>query len=99
MTKTKTGPTERKQVAKEATVRKGSSTRDAIVKLALRMIAEKGVAGTSVLEITQTLGISNGTFYYHFVNMEQLLEDVGLRVVASLIEESKQARRPDPAAQ
>jgi AcrR family transcriptional regulator len=79
--------------------RKGSRTRKALIDEALRQINERGLADTSVLEITQNLNVGNGTFYYHFANMDSLLEEVGHSVVCSLVEQIMQADRADPAAQ
>jgi AcrR family transcriptional regulator len=78
---------------------RGKMTRDALVQTALRLIAQNGVAATSVLEITQYLGVSNGTFYYHFQNMEELLEVVGGLIVIRLGDHIEAEFRKDPAAQ
>lgn len=78
---------------------KRKRTRDALVGASLQLIAEKGIEATSVLEITERLGISNGTFYYHFQNKEQLLEEVGRTIVENLVERIEADHRADPAAQ
>jgi AcrR family transcriptional regulator len=78
--------------------RKGSRTRKALIDEALRQINERGLENTSVLEITQQLGVGNGTFYYHFANMDSLLEQVGHSVVSGLVEQIEHAPRSDPAA-
>jgi AcrR family transcriptional regulator len=77
---------------------KRERTRQAIIQTALRLISEKGVEGTSVLEVTNALGISNGAFYYHFRSKDQLLEDVGHSVVESLVSRIESVSREDPAA-
>jgi len=78
---------------------KSAQTRQTLIREALRVISEKGVASTSVLEIAQQLGISHGTFYYHFQNMDHLLEEVGHSVMHSLIAKIGSVQRDDPAAQ
>lgn len=76
---------------------KRERTRRAIVQTSLRLIAEKGVEATSVLEVTTALGISNGAFYYHFRSKDQLLEFVGRSVVESLIAQIESVCHADPA--
>lgn len=81
-----------------AASRSRNGTRDALISTALRLIAQKGVEATSVLEITGSLGVSNGTFYYYFANMDQLLEEVGHAVVEGLVERIEDNDRPDVAS-
>jgi AcrR family transcriptional regulator len=77
---------------------KRERTRQSIIDTALNLIAQQGVDATSVLEVTNALGISNGAFYYHFRSKEQLLESVGHTVVEKLIELIESVTDPDPAA-
>lgn len=78
---------------------KGTTTRQAIAKEALRLINEKReIEGASVLEITKNLQISNGIFYYHFKDLDQLLEEVGQSVVANLVTEIQSGVRADLAS-
>jgi AcrR family transcriptional regulator len=77
--------------------RKGIRTRKALIEEALRQINERGIDNTSVLEITQQLGIGNATFYYHFPNMDCLLEEVGHSVLTRLVEQIEQVDQTDPA--
>jgi AcrR family transcriptional regulator len=90
---------ERVRDREERASSRGTNTKDALIAATLEMIAQKGIAGVSVLEITQSLSISNGAFYYHFESMDKLLEQVGHTVVANLVERIEAVQRPDPAAQ
>ena len=72
-------------------------TRSALVDTSLRLIALKGIEATSVLDITEALSVSNGSFYYHFENKEQLLEVLGHAVLEDLIERIEKLERADPA--
>lgn len=78
--------------------KKKERTRDALIRTSIRLIAEKGIEATTVLEITETLKISNGVFYYYFSNKEQLLEEVGHAIVVSLVDRIYSVDRPDAAA-
>lgn len=76
---------------------KKERTRDALISTSIRLIAKKGIEATSVLDITEALGISNGTFYYYFPNKERLLEEVGHAIVARLVDRIESVDQPDPA--
>jgi len=78
---------------------KGNSTRQALVEEALRLISQNGIESVSVLSVTRNLGVSNGVFYYHFKNKDQLLEEVGQAIVLNLVADIHSAKRKDPAAQ
>jgi AcrR family transcriptional regulator len=77
--------------------RKGMRTRKSLIDEALRQISERGLENASVLEITQQLGVGNATFYYHFPNMDCLLEEVGHSVLTKLVEQIEQVDQVDPA--
>lgn len=47
--------------------------KDAILKIATVMFANKGFAGTSVQEISRLTGAAEGTIFYHFKSKEGLL--------------------------
>ena len=70
-------------------------TRQQLIEVALGLIREKGIAKTSVLEITNTAGVSNGSFYYHFQNLDRLLEVVGHEVIERLIDRISSSRQHD----
>jgi AcrR family transcriptional regulator len=61
--------------------------REHLIRVAVSVFAEEGVAGTSVLRITQAAGVSNGTFYRYFRNKQELEQAVGALVVADMTSE------------
>ena len=77
---------------------KRAATRLALIETAKRLIAERGIDATSVLDITQTLGVSNGSFYYHFENKDRLLEVIGHDTILELVDRIRSVGRRDPAA-
>jgi AcrR family transcriptional regulator len=46
--------------------------REAILKVAARLFAEKGYNETSMAEVARTSGVAQGTIFYHFKNKEEL---------------------------
>jgi AcrR family transcriptional regulator len=52
---------------------KFTDTRDRIEGAAVRLFVEKGVAETTVRDIAQAVGISEGALYRHFVSKDQLV--------------------------
>ena len=48
-------------------------TKDKIYKAATSILKKKGYAYLSISNICATAGVSNGTFFYHFKNKEELL--------------------------
>lgn len=78
-------------------LRKRDRTRQALIEASLRLFAEKGIEGTSVLDITEALGVSNGSFYYHFGGKEHLLEVVGHAIIIDLNEVIGSREGSDPA--
>jgi AcrR family transcriptional regulator len=53
-----------------------ASMKERIVKESIRLFLRKGFKGTSIQNITETLGITKGAFYWHFVSKEELLETI-----------------------
>ncbi|MBQ46875.1 MAG: hypothetical protein CMP10_05220 [Zetaproteobacteria bacterium] len=49
-------------------------TRKIILDKALGLFAEKGFHGTSIREISSTVGITKSSIYSHFLNKEKILE-------------------------
>jgi AcrR family transcriptional regulator len=61
--------------------RNGAETRAEILRVALRLFTEKGYEGTSTRDITDALGLTKSSLYYHFRNKEE--------IVASLMTERR----------
>jgi AcrR family transcriptional regulator len=51
----------------------GSTTRDEILKVALTLFTEKGFEGTSIRDISDALGMTKSSLYYHFVNKDDIV--------------------------
>ncbi|GLK85243.1 TetR/AcrR family transcriptional regulator [Ancylobacter defluvii] len=64
--------------------RDGTRTRARIEEAALRLFAARGVAGTSVREIAEAVGVSEGALYRHFASKEELARALFLDRYASL---------------
>lgn len=64
--------------------RDGAETRARIEAEALRLFAEKGVAGTSVRDIAQAVGVSEGALYRHFASKDALARELFLSRYAEL---------------
>lgn len=62
--------------------RSGLETRAEILRVALRLFTEKGFEATSTRDISEALGLTKSSLYYHFRNKEE--------IVASLVIERRQ---------
>jgi AcrR family transcriptional regulator len=70
----------------DVAVRSGAATRDRILAVALELFASKGYAATSVRDITERLGMTKASLYYHFTSKEEilraLLSPIGVELTA-----------------
>ncbi|KID30847.1 TetR/AcrR family transcriptional regulator [Prauserella rugosa] len=73
--------------------------RDELVRVALDLIAEQGVAGFSVAEVARRAQVSPGAPYRHFAERESLLAAVATAVASQLADRVAAAAEPmsDPA--
>jgi AcrR family transcriptional regulator len=53
--------------------RAGSETRAEILRVALEMFTENGYEGTSIRDLSQALGMTKSSLYYHFANKEAIV--------------------------
>ena len=65
-------------------MRDGSKTRAKIVTEALRLFAEKGVAGTSIRDIAGAVGVAEAALYRHFASKDALSRSLFLDGYAKL---------------
>ena len=63
-------------------------TRALLLDTAIGVFAARGIEPASILEITAAAGLSNGSFYYHFRDKGELVEEVGRAVAATLVRET-----------
>jgi AcrR family transcriptional regulator len=52
------------------------ATRDAWLDLALRVLTREGIAGVTVLALSERLGVSRSSFYWYFKNRNHLLDEL-----------------------
>ncbi len=73
--------------------------REALVRAALDMIAERGLAGFAVAELARAVGVSPAAPYRHFRDRNALLAEVarrGFEQLAAAMEAAWDGGRPDP---
>src|SRR6187402_1363261 len=56
------------------------TTRDRILKAALRLFNEQGTGAVSTNHIAEAAGISPGNLYYHFKNKEEIIRELFQRL-------------------
>ncbi len=61
-------------------------TRKRLLEAALTLFCNKGVAGTSIQDITELADLGKGTFYRHFTSKEHLVTALAENAVARLLE-------------
>lgn len=76
--------------------RKKERTRRQLVAAGLRVLADKG-QGLTVSDVVAEAEVSNGTFYNHFTDREELLAEVAELSVLELAAAAAQAPIEDPA--
>ncbi len=59
----------------------------------MTVFGQQGIAETSVLQVTQAAGVSNGTFYRYFADKEQLEYAIGSLVLAELVRTLEEMQR------
>jgi AcrR family transcriptional regulator len=57
-------------------IEKGKATRERIVAVARKLLANRGYAGVSIEDVLEKTGISRGALYHHFDSKEALFEAV-----------------------
>ena len=66
---------------------KRERTRAVLLDGAIATVAERGLAGASIKAIAETAGLSNGTFYNHFEDRDQLLREAAVAVAKALTDD------------
>jgi AcrR family transcriptional regulator len=76
--------------ANDLAARKRQVVRDELTDAAMRLLARKGFADTTVEEIVAAAGVSRRTFFRHFASKEdvvvQFLDDMGVAMCAAMRE-------------
>lgn len=66
--------------------RRRAQTRQKLADAARELIAERGVAGLRIAEITERADVALGSFYNHFESKEELVEEVVADTIKALAE-------------
>jgi len=74
--------------------RSRTRTRERIAQAALKAFAKRGYFDTTVDDIIRICRVSRGTFYYYFLNKEDVFEHLARQAVNDLLEEMQSARTP-----
>ena len=53
-----------------------SASREDWILATLNVLRERGIEGVKVVAIARELGLTSGSFYWHFKNIQELLDDV-----------------------
>jgi AcrR family transcriptional regulator len=73
------------------TTKAKAGKRNAIIKASIQVFSQKGYHRTKVQDITNSLGISTGTFYIYFRNKRDLFVEVVDDVIRSILGDSAKA--------
>lgn len=74
----------------------GASTRDLIVRTALKLFAEKGYNRTTMRAIAQEAGVSVGNAYYYFASKEHLVQGFYDRIAELHLQACEEILRAEP---
>jgi AcrR family transcriptional regulator len=61
------------RISERRAYKKRDASREQVLDAAIAMLAEKGVAATSVQDIADAAGLSKGAIHYHFESKDELL--------------------------
>ena len=64
-------------------------TKKNLMKAAKELISEKGLANTSIAEITQRCGVANGTFYTYFKRKEDIVFALSRDMYQEILDRSR----------
>lgn len=81
------------------TARRRARTRERLIGAARRLIADKGVEGLRISDITEQADVALGSFYTHFESKEELVVEVVADTISAMAEaiEETMERLDDPA--
>lgn len=60
-----------------------------IKQTSILLFEKKGFTETSIQDIVEEVGVTKGTFYYHFSSKEQLLMDIHISYIDELLERQR----------
>lgn len=65
------------------------SMKELIAGHSILLFEQKGFSETSIQDITNSVGVTKGTFYYYYASKENLLMDIHLQYICDLLEKQK----------
>jgi AcrR family transcriptional regulator len=60
-----------------------------IIKTSIRIFDEKGFSETSIQDIVDAIGVTKGTFYYYFKSKEEILRDIHIEYIDTILKQQK----------
>ena len=72
-------------VKRKRVVKSPEHRRDELLNAAVRVFAEKGIAGATIADVAEAAGVAKGTFYLYFTSKEHLLAALRERFVAEVL--------------
>lgn len=60
-----------------------------IMETSIRLFGEKGFTETSIQDIVDAIGVTKGTFYYYFSSKQELLKDIHLDYIETILKEQE----------
>ncbi len=66
---------------------KRERTRSVLIDGAIATVAERGLSDASIKAITESVGLSNGTFYNHFDDREQLFREAAIAAAEAIADQ------------
>ncbi|PSL40348.1 TetR family transcriptional regulator [Planomicrobium soli] len=67
-----------------------------LMKKSTDLFVERGFSATSIQDIVDALGVTKGSFYYHFKSKEALLMDIHLRYIDDLLKRQQDLLATEP---
>ena len=75
--------------------RQKAETKECLYRAALKLFAERGLAATTVEDITKAAGVAKGTFFNHFRGKEEVFSvfiEIQVAKIASAVQDARKAR-------
>jgi AcrR family transcriptional regulator len=60
-----------------------------IIKTSIQIFDEKGFSETSIQDIVDAIGVTKGTFYYYFKSKEEILRDIHIEYIDTILLQQK----------
>jgi AcrR family transcriptional regulator len=76
-----------------------SSPGERAVRVGADLFAEQSYGATTTRELARALGVTNGTFYHHYPNKEDLLLDICVEALDAVLVAAEQAAETTPDGQ